>query len=149
MRTAKDFVFRALYQNRYNQLKLSDEFSLEDVNGRELLGNPQTKAIMQWTGLLDKNKKKIFEGYICNIKRYHDKRYIVAEVIWGCEHSWNFRSYYIAKGQGDHYGTRFVEVCEIEVIGNIYEHPALLGDKNENQTYGRIYPCGVQESQGR
>jgi len=83
-------------------------------------------AIQQFTGLKDKNGKDIYEGDICNIRRYQHldkiRKWIVGEVIWGCEHGWNFRTYY---GK-DFIGTRFTEVEEIEVIGNIFENPELL-----------------------
>jgi uncharacterized phage protein (TIGR01671 family) len=85
---------------------------------------------MQFTGLHDKNNKEIYEGDVCNIRQYEHldrtKTWIKAEVLWGCEHGWGFRSYYNGKWKGDFFGTRFVEVDEIEIIGNIFENPELL-----------------------
>ena len=95
-----------------------------------LYGDKDNYIIQQFTGLLDANSKEIYEGDICNIRRYkhldNSRKWIVAEVIWGCEHGWGFRSYYNGKGNGDFYGTRFVEAEEIEIIGNIFENPELL-----------------------
>lgn len=65
------------------------------------------ETVEQFTGLTDKNGKKIFEG---DIIAYGDDRYLV-----------NF---------GDGYFSPFDFICEDEckVIGNIYDNPELLGE---------------------
>lgn len=80
--------------------------------------DPET--VGQYTGLTDKNGKKIFEGDI-------------VERLWlGEKHI--YRIYYdndIASFIGtDIYSERFTtfdyDACEFEVIGNIYDNPELL-----------------------
>jgi uncharacterized phage protein (TIGR01671 family) len=72
---------------------------------------------MQYTGLKDKNGKEIYEGDIIKCKDYSN--YINYEVVEDMI-EW-LQDYSYAKE----------EMCayeEIEVIGNIYENPELLGD---------------------
>lgn len=70
--------------------------------------------LMQYTGLKDKNDRKIYEGYIV---RYKGKNYKVCMDAYGVTID---TTTYVAK------------VCnELEVIGNIYENPELLEAQNE------------------
>ena len=82
--------------------------------------------LMQYTGLTDKNGTEIYEGDILSTDL--SRPYLIVEFRNGafmlqCQDSG--KSYY------DYFGTygenlEFVEYHE--VIGNIYEHPHLLGD---------------------
>lgn len=81
--------------------------------------------LMQFTGLLDKNGKEIYEGDILrtgNLKRYNDKTDI-AEVRW-------FRGGFMLHLNGN-FGYRDIERYDndsqlYKIIGNIYENPDLL-----------------------
>lgn len=69
---------------------------------------------MQFTGLLDKNKKEIYEGDICKWKFLEDGD-AISEV------------YYFGAAFGLH-GQMLNTMAKdsIEIIGNIYENPELL-----------------------
>lgn len=81
--------------------------------------NPET--IGQYTGLTDKNGKKIFEGDI--LKAHHnDYPYLVSyeECRFKIEDKWGNR---IKMTQNA------INWFEVEVIGNIFDNPELLNDK--------------------
>mgnify|MGYP003456622506 CR=1 FL=1 len=90
--------------------------------------------VMQFTGLTDRNGVEIYEGDICNVrimeKSHISDKWRICEVLWGATHQWILRGYYTGKSSGgDHYGIRFSEAIEIEILGNIYEQPELLEAK--------------------
>ncbi len=88
-------------------------------------------VVMQFSGILDKNDKEIYEGDICS--QYHDGQYFIGKMIFN-ENRSQFgletivtskvhKKYgdYIVKKESDS-GSNFLP----EVIGNIYENPELL-----------------------
>lgn len=84
-------------------------------------------TVGQYTGLTDKNGKKIFEGDIAQFKRFEDS--YVGKIVFnqntaGFEFWWN-----ITVGAYGEKATHKanLSVCdEIEIIGNIYDNPELL-----------------------
>lgn len=83
--------------------------------------------IMQSTGLVDKNGIEIYEGDIVKFSDCDDDVY-VTHVVWdkdyacfGVSFSCGFQ-YYL-----DYLEEFYTELKDIEVIGNIYENPELLG----------------------
>jgi len=92
--------------------------------------------IRQYTGLVDKNRKEIYEG---DIVRYNNELYVIKFDEWGGELGKNkdlfrFVGFYMEKiGIEDMTGKlsllSYYEINrneKLEVVGNIYENPELL-----------------------
>ena len=87
--------------------KMLGSFSLTDWDRIKL---------MQGTGLFDKNEKEIYEGDICAT---YSKEYARNKtVIWNTSMACFQFDYPIGKS--------ITQKNDIEIIGNIYEHPNLL-----------------------
>ena len=81
-------------------------------------------TVSQYTGLKDNNGVKVFEGDIIKSTETEE----VAVVQWFEEHS-SFMVYIPSHHAVDYIGE--VESGIIEVVGNIYENPSLLGEESE------------------
>ena len=99
------------------------EVSLYFSNG---VWSDEKIEIMQFTGLLDKNEKEIYEGDIVEDK---SSNYGLQIVVWNNR----FASYGQTWPKGftgslneDHYPFAANNWSLVEVIGNIYENPTLL-----------------------
>lgn len=83
-------------------------------------------TVCQYTGLKDKNGKKIFEG---DILRHADET--ILKTVWNSER-YRFAAQCV-KGsvllKDCKWGLWEFESDEVEVIGNIYDNPELLEDK--------------------
>lgn len=108
MRTIK---FRA-WDTRFNDMHYYADVRTWHLNTPDL----EECTLMQYTGLLDKNGKEIYEGDI---------------VLWGGIHNrvvkWEPYGYspWACDGEGDHDCHAGWHV-ESEIIGNIYENPELI-----------------------
>jgi uncharacterized phage protein (TIGR01671 family) len=78
--------------------------------------------LLQFTGLLDKNGKEIFEGDILKIYYEGNQRSYLKEVKWLNDA--------INKGRWDALDNCAYTSCE--VVGNIFENPELLAEINNN-----------------
>jgi uncharacterized phage protein (TIGR01671 family) len=126
------------------------------------------KTVGQFTGLLDKNGKKIFEG---DIFKFKDEAWASCYTSCGTEYdSWEVENYGVVGfsedlGRFDFVGYKFNEnsveadlhennkiefadfVGELEVIGNIHDNPELLEeddfDLEAALEANTCYECGV------
>jgi len=101
---------------------------------------PKEAVLMQFTGLLDKNGKEIYEGDIVNFANrdffepeWTDKFKGNAVIKWvqeGCEYWVEFDGmngkWLILRGDTWNEDLEEIESGHLEVIGNIYENPELL-----------------------
>lgn len=78
----------------------------------------ENNVLMQFTGLLDKNGKEIYEGDIVADRSHTD---LVFSIQYDTEHA----GYYMPEAFDEECRFPISEV-ELEVIGNIYENPELL-----------------------
>lgn len=123
MRTIK---FRAWDERNKKMILFDFKDIYEDGNTYRYSGWPlENMPKMQFTGLLDKNGKEIFEGDI--VSRFHDTQRSAVEFKRGC-----FVSHIQLSG-----GAPIAEeiLCNdlsvTEVIGNIYENQELLKIKED------------------
>lgn len=106
------------------------DFNLGGLQEFEVV--PET--VGQYTGLTDKNGKKIFEGDIAKFRRFENN--YIGKIIFnyktaGFEFRWDVLV--VAFGEKATY-TANLSVCdEIEVIGNIYDNPELLKRSKDNE----------------
>ena len=85
------------------------------------------ETIGQYTGLTDKNGKKIFEGDICRFKRFNDVH--VGKIVFNVKTASFIMWYQPIVGAYGEKATQkmLLSVCDnIEVIGNIHDNPELL-----------------------
>jgi uncharacterized phage protein (TIGR01671 family) len=97
-------------------------------------GEVKSETVGQYTGLTDKNSKKIFEGDIVHLTDIRYNNEWKAVVVFGnpyCQYSWGWNFQYIGKKpQINTDILLWVEMEDMqvycEVIGNIHDNPELL-----------------------
>lgn len=120
-----------LYDEQFKNLP-AEMTNTNGISGIEI----DYKTIGQYTGVKDKNGKKIFEGDILeadvfkNLNRY--------KAVWTVEYKERFsqgNGYYFY-GKNRRFNTRATQSIIINthatVIGNIYDNPELLGDEEND-----------------
>lgn len=100
MELEDDFVSEALYRVKHENHK-----------------------IMQFTGLLDKNGKEIYEGDKLRFSINAFSKPICKDTVYWCD----YRACYQLKERG----YMISSVCNIEVIGNIYDNKELLKEETK------------------
>jgi len=122
----QEFEFRAWHEGAQKML-------YEDRAGEAFmwLSQRQPVKIMQFTGLRDKNGKRIFGGDIVVFKcAYCGNKKITATVTYDRF----IMSFVFGRGEDGHFRND-ATITDLEVIGNIYENPELIqlaeGDAND------------------
>ena len=85
------------------------------------------ETVGQYTGLTDRNGKRIFEGDICKFKRFNDVH--IGKVVFNVTTASFIMWYQPIVGAYGEKATQkmLLSVCDnIEVIGNIHDNPELL-----------------------
>lgn len=102
---------------------------IEEINGLLCKRDFDEIKLMQYTGLKDKNGKEIYEGDIVKFPEFNGDIYITP-VAWdkSCAcFGVSFSGKYPVSF--DYLEEFYTELKDIEVIGNIYENPELVGGK--------------------
>lgn len=122
----REYLFRGKFGNEWKYgflsiepkgLVIKEPYKNESSN----VWHIDADTVGQYTGMKDKNGKRIFEGDICNfsscsdIDNYGVVVYDADETEFGIDYG----STYL--GLGRHYHSR-----DVEVIGNIYDNPNLV-----------------------
>ena len=94
------------------------------------------ETVGQYTGLKDKNGKKIFEGDIVRLTDEHNEMEWTAVVVFGNpngDYNWGWQLNAIEEFDGNKDILLWVDMEEsgayCEIIGNIYDNSELIGDK--------------------
>jgi len=102
--------------------KMTDAHTLKEIVDICSLGYPDTAEPLEFTGLLDKNGKEIYEGDIIKMKcKWGDW---VCTIQYGNE---GFASFgYIGKNENYMLVAQDISATKTEVIGNRFENADLL-----------------------
>ena len=107
------------YCSQYGYMEIDDILMVDE------------KTLCQFTGLCDKNGKKIWENDICDRKEKYPEVVKMTNGDWTLDYS-----YAIGRDYGNGYCNLGFYVNErkcVEVIGNIFDHPELLQEESNEQ----------------
>lgn len=122
---AWDEKLKIMFQPECSGLVIHFDGELNSLDENyEIVGTDGTRQLelMQFTELKDTNNKEIYEGDIVKVEDY------VAVIKWDietCRFVLNIHGEHLVYDFDNFYGK------ELEVIGNIYENPELLGESHE------------------
>lgn len=95
----------------------------------------QPDSIGQFTGLLDRNGKEIYEGDIITVNGRYPRVVLWDMVSWAlmpCEH-YHDKHFWVMNLQHpeNDWWEKFAD--EMEIIGNIYDNPELMGNEQSKK----------------
>ena len=131
---SREIKFRAWHKEDNEMVEVAQlEFEHVDmtVSAGGCWHDPHTMyEVMQYTGLKDKNGKEIYEGDIFQYKLGYSDTDPLQGLLHGVVTYDNQRCCYTGGSVGEKANPLFnINETKIEVIGNIYENPELLGVK--------------------
>ena len=124
------WVYGGIYYQKADEVKEEAAYIIGgSLNNVGVAYEVIPETVGQYTGLTDKNGKRVFEGDIVYCKSRLDNANMV--VIFECGQfrmvlSENYRSYQTNSGFYD------INCFDKEVIGNIYDNPELLEGNEKN-----------------
>lgn len=126
----REILFRGKFGNEWKYGFLSIEpqglvIKEQYKNNTSNVWHIDADTVGQYTNMLDKNGRKIFEGDIIDFlyRSDNDDYGIVQYDVDETEFGFVYNSIFEELG-------RYYRPKDIEVIGNIYDNPELLGDEN-------------------
>lgn len=145
MREIREVIFRGkrtdceawvegdLLHYESGEMAICKGFSNYGYEATEIIGRYKVipETVGQYTGLTDKNGVRIFEGDICRFKRFND--IYIGKIVFNVKTASFVMWYQSIVGAYGEKATHkmLLSVCDgIEVIGNIYDNPELLGGEN-------------------
>lgn len=127
------YLFKAKHFNEWhigNIVKEPDGLYIRDIKKNVMAFINDESTICQCTGLKDKNGNMIWENDICDRKEQYP------EIVKYCNGDWTLDYSYVSnKKSGANYcnlGFYTEERKCVEVIGNIFDNPELLGINTQN-----------------
>ena len=108
-----------LYYHKVTEDKwiIAEEFTIEELIERKITWDKERCQLVDFTSLLDKNKKEVYEGDILAIRSPdRTNQHLIGEVYW------DFLSWQIKNGSM----LDSFKDLEIEVIGNTKENPEMV-----------------------
>jgi uncharacterized phage protein (TIGR01671 family) len=137
---SKEIKFKYIWSNPEKTNFISQIFTLDEIEAgnlqfyqenEPLLKDYKLIARVQFTGLLDKNGKKIFGGDLLQYDGYNFKM-INKEKIYQIKYDDNLAQYYSYNLENSFDTFLTVRAWkESKIVGNIYQNPELLGGQDE------------------
>ena len=137
---SKEIKFKYIWSNPEKTNFITEIFTLDQIEtgnqfmvleNEPLLKNYKLIARVQFTGLLDKNGKEIFEGDLLQYDGYNFKL-INKEKIYQIKYDDNLGQYYSYNLENSFDTFLVVRAWkESKIIGNLYENFELLGGEND------------------
>jgi len=126
-------------ESRDVDTSIQDKEEVEETKIKDwdlLFDKDEEIVVMQYSGLKDKNGKEMYEGDIVNLHDWGNENYLIgrAEVIWDKAYcKFDFRRISGLSIENDNDYDKFR--TNPEVIGNVYENPELLVNKENDLGY--------------
>lgn len=145
----REHEYKAYIKNDYNSEFVGKIFNVSSIHLKSrkvIIGYSLSKTyygnrsflfdnivLMQYIGIKDKNNNKIYETDIIKLTKKRDvAKSVIAEVEWSDEYLSYILISFSAKDAFENLSD-YLDEYDIEVIGNIYKNPELLGG-NQNDS---------------